>query len=466
MYASVLSILKAGGCWVPLDVGFPRERIRHLINSLRPRVVIVESAWQSAIVSLRQEGNASFNVLVVGGECSAERAWAVGETAIDGQPSDRPTIMDLTPDDLAYIVFTSGSTGAPKGVMVRHRNTTHFLSLCPEFFQIAEGARFAHCSDLTFDPSVFDLFHCWQAGGTLVPFNRRSHRINPGRFLKERRINVLFTVPSVLASIRKSGALGDPDLHSVQHLLLTGEAVPPQLVRDWYDAHPDSLVYNMYGTTECAIVSHWCRLPPDLPPTGPVPVGRPLPGMRVMLLDGNRIVREGEVGEAVVCGPQISSGYWANPSVTGLAFQSDPFEPELPIMVYRTGDLLRAMPDGLHYYVGRRDNQVKVRGHRVELGEIENVLLGHELVHDAAVVHRRREGFNDCLVAFVKADPRAEANQLMKYLAERLPVHMCPSHIALLSSDIPRNTNGKVDRLILMDLANHGHLDRSHARAC
>ena len=152
--------------------------------------------------------------------------------------------------------------------------------------------------------------------------------------------------------------------------------------------------------------------------------------------------------------------------MTQLAFQPDPFEPELPITVYRTGDLLRAMPDGLHYYIGRKDTQVKVRGHRVELGEIENVLLGHESVHEVAVVQRKRDGFNDSLVAFIKAEGQVTPDAVITYLSDRLPAYMIPSRVTLLSSEMPRNANGKIDRQALIHLADDGLLERGNDCAC
>ena len=455
LYTAVLASLKSGACWVPLNSAFPPERLRFLIEILRPKAIIVDAQSLATVRALEMDSAGDFATVVMG-EAGDAGSDVLGEAEIARQSDARPSRDDLNPDDLAYIIFTSGSTGTPKGVMVQHRNSAQFLSLCPTLFDIEPGLRFAHFSDLTFDPSVFDLFHCWATRGTLVPFNRRKYRINPGLFIKEQAVNVLFTVPSVIASLRDAGQLDDPALDCVEHLLLTGEALPPPLLRQWYDAHPESRIYNMYGTTETAIISHCHQVPRDFDGESPVPLGRPLPGTRILLLDGDRPVARGEVGESVVYGSQLSPGYWANAFQTDAAFVRNPLDPDLPQKLYRTGDLLREGEDGLHYYVGRADSQLKVRGHRVELGEIENALMQVEGVRDVAVVavSLSGAGYDNRLVAFVRGGGDAEeTDALAGHLAAQLPSYMVPSRIVPVLEDMPRSPNGKIDRQALRRLA-------------
>ena len=452
MYAAVLAALKSGGCWVPLSEAYPHDRLKYLLEVLAPKAVVVEVGTLAAAKEARDALGLDLPLVLLGeGGEGAE----FGEADIARQSDSRPDRTGVSPDDLAYIIFTSGSTGTPKGVMVLHRNTAQFLSLCPDHFAIEPGARFAHFSDLTFDPSVFDLFHCWARGGALVPFNRRQYRINPGLFLREQQVNVLFTVPSVIASLADSGQIGDPALACLRHLLLTGEALPPRLLRQWYDAYPESRIYNMYGTTETAIISHCYQIPADYDPETPVPLGRPLAGTRVMLMEGDRLVAPGEVGESVVYGSQLSPGYWANSFQTDAAFVANPLKPALPQKVYRTGDLLREAEDGLHYYVGRADSQLKVRGHRVELGEIENALMQLDGVRDAAVaaVSLSGGGYDNRLVAFVRGEFGGDTESLNRHLAARLPAYMVPSRIVPVLEDMPRSPNGKIDRKALQRLA-------------
>jgi amino acid adenylation domain-containing protein len=458
-YAALLGALKAGGCWVPLSVDFPVERLRFLLDSLRPVAVIADEENLGPLEAARAP-DSRWATLLLGG---ARATGVADETTIASLPDSRLPLGALCSEDMAYIVFTSGSTGNPKGVVVLHRNTDKFLSLCPSLFAIAPGSRFAHFSQLTFDPSVFDIFHCWATGGTLVPFNRRSYRINPGKFFAEQNVNVVFTVPSVIAAIRDAGQLEDPRLHCVGHLLLTGEAISPQLVRAWHDAHPDSRVYNMYGTTETAIISHHHLFSRRMGADDPVPVGRPLDDMTVILMDGETPVECGEIGESVVRGIQVSPGYWNDPVQTAERHVAHPLHQGLPGTVYRTGDLLREGPDGLHYYVGRKDDQVKIRGHRVELAEVEIGLRKHANIAECAVVAVAGEGYNAHLVAFCEASGGADPAGLRDFARSTLPHYMVPSTIEFVDR-LPRNPNGKIDRRKLRDAAARSMMENGIVR--
>ncbi len=452
-YAAVLGALKAGACWVPFSNAFPAARQQSLTETLRPIAIIADTTTRDAALTLAAEAEETPAVLVLGASDGADTG-VLTESDLAAQPDTRPDMGTLTSDDLAYIIFTSGSTGTPKGVMVRHRNTARFLDHCHGFFDIDPGARFAHFSELTFDPSVFDLFYAWAVGGTVVPANRRSYRVNPAQFLVKERINVLFCVPTVIAMIEEAERLGDPALANVQHLLLTGEPVPSALVKRWYDAYPDCTVYNMYGTTETAIVSHWYAIPRTIDGQRPIPLGWPLPDMRVQLLDGDRPVDSGAIGESVVAGPQVSPGYWDNPYLTERSFGPDPIDPQAPVTVYRTGDLLRRTPDGLYHYVGRQDTQLKVRGHRVDLGEIEHVLAHCDGVRDAVVVAVQGSTAADTrLIAFVREAGESDLDKLRQSAGETLPNYMVPSLFLPMLGDFPRNNNGKIDRIALGRLA-------------
>lgn len=440
LYAALLGTLKAGGCWVPLSPEFPAERLVQLLGSLTPVAVVVDKAGLAVMTELRRQTGLDFALLVLGD--------GTAEAELETCPAHRPGRDGLSAEDMAYIIFTSGSTGVPKGVVVLHRNTATFLALCPQLFPVAAGERFAHFSQLTFDPSVFDLFHCWATGGTLVPFNRRSYRIDPGKFLIDQRINVLFTVPSVIAAIRDAGRLEDPALDGVRHLLLTGEAIPSRLVHAWYAAHPGSRLHNMYGTTETAIISHHHLLDPAMGPDDPVPVGRPLPTVDVMLIDGDRPAAPGEAGESVVRGIQVSPGYWNDPDQTSARHVPHPLVPGLPGTVYRTGDLLRLGADGLHYYVGREDAQVKVRGHRVELAEVELALRRHPAITDCAVVAVAADGYNAHLAAYCEGTAETGGAEMRAFLRGILPPYMVPAAIQVMAA-LPRNANGKIDRQTL-----------------
>jgi amino acid adenylation domain-containing protein len=450
-YTAVLGVLKAAACWVPLPAGQPEERLRQLVRVVDPAVIIADVETMAVARAIRGVGGADVSILVLGGNESNAQAAICCESDLVIQSSVKPDIEGRNPDDLAYIIFTSGSTGQPKGVMVQHRNITQFLNVCHDFFGVAQGSRFAHHSDLTFDPSLFDLFYCWSRGGTLVPFNRPSYRINPALFVRDTQVNVWFSVPSAITSIVDGGGLSDPKLSSIKHLVLGGEPIPGHVIQAWYQAFPDTKIYNVYGTTETAIISHWYQIPHDHDPAKPVPVGRPLPGIRIRLMEEDSIVPPGESGECVVYSSQISPGYWANDEETRARYVRDPIDRRMPQRWYRTGDLLRLRPDGLYEYVGRIDNQVKIRGHRVELGEVELVLEGHESVAEAAVIPWKPENKpNEArLVAYVAGRQGANPEALRRYLEDRLPRYMVPMRFVIEHLPLPRNANGKIDRLAL-----------------
>lgn len=454
-YAAVLGVLKAGACWVPLGLNFPQSRLEHLVRSIEPKAILVEPDTLTAAERFRQGAKHLCPIIVLGGERGQSGRSISAEPEFSVQSAERFTAVGRSPDDLAYIIFTSGSTGQPKGVMVLHRNICQFLDLCQDYFSFEEGLRFAHHSDLTFDPSLFDLFYGWSRAGTLVPFDKPQYRINPALFVRERKVNVWFSVPSAVSNIVDSGQLNDPAMRGLRYLLLTGEAVPPRLVQAWYGAHPDATIYNVYGTTETAIISHWYKIPHDIDPNRSVPVGEPLPGFRIHILDGDKVVPPGEAGECVAYGPQISPGYWGDAAETAARMVHNPADPRLPQTLYRTGDLLRIRADGLYEYAGRIDSQVKVRGHRVELGEVEKTLERHRSVAEASVIALKDEKalYEAHLVGFTAVRDDTSEADLRQFLTEQLPRYMVPLRIVIQNLPLPRNPNGKVDRNYLADMA-------------
>lgn len=452
-YAALLGTLKAGACWVPIGFGQPRERLCKLVQKIDPKFIIADDMTLFEACKLRDTCDDVLPILILNSDQSNSSKHIGSDSDLGAYSSEKPVIQGRSEDDLAYIIFTSGSTGMPKGVMVLHRNIVQFLGLCHDFFNVDEGSRFAHHSDLTFDPSLFDLFYGWSRIGTVIPFDRPSYRINPTLFLKKFKINIWFSVPSAISGIVESGGLEEEAIQSIKHLLLTGEVIQGNLVRQWYDANPTIKIYNVYGTTETAIISHWYLIPRDFDPDKPVPVGSLLPGFRTYLMSGNDLVPPGGVGECLDYSAQISPGYWADEEETIARFVRNPLDPRMPQVWYRSGDLLRLRTDGLYEYLGRVDNQVKIRGHRIELGEVENTLEKHPLVAEAAVIKGgSKDRPNEArLIAYIAGREGATEKKLRLYLEEHLPRYMIPLNFIIGNLPLPRNNNGKIDRASLSE---------------
>ena len=451
-YIGILGTLKSGGCWVPLSNEFPNKRLLSLIESLKPIVILCDESTYKISKELIEKITFATNLIILDADGNFNKEESKNLRFLKLKNDN--FFKNRSPEDLAYIIFTSGTTGKPKGVMVKHRNTSQFLGLCNKFFNIKSHKRFAHFSDITFDPSVFDLFFCWASGGTLVPFNKRIYKINPSIFFRENNINILFTIPDILSSLKKSKFLYNSCLEQISHLLLTGQVIPPELVKEWFDLYPKTNIYNMYGTTETAIVSHWYKIPSDFNYKQSIPVGYPLPGTQVLLMNENKIASVGESGESVVSGSQISPGYWDDEIQTKKVFKKNTLSKNIPNILYHSGDLLRVDVNGLYYFVGRNDSQVKIRGKRIELGAIEKIILCYSEVSEASVLAVDYKGHQYTkIIAFVNLSDSKFKNDFESYLKENLQKYMFPSKFIYFMKKLPRLSNGKVNKKKLNQIA-------------
>ena len=447
-YVALLACQRVGACWIPLSENLPIQQVSNLISNLTPSHILTEANLLSTYKDVDNNTATRFIVCYVDDQLSVFDCCNRPLAEI----GSRETKYAVKPDSPAYIIFTSGSTGSPKGVQVSHKNITKFLHCSVEFFGFEPGKRFAHFSDFNFDPTLFDLFMCWLTGGTLIPFNRRNYRINPLAFLLERTPNVLFTVPSVVHSILSCFKHSNISSCSLTHVLLTGECFGVDLVANIFNSFRDVSVYNMYGTTETAIVSHWYKFSSDISTASMkvVPVGYPLPDITVILADPESpVVSEKTnlaVGECLVSGSQISSGYFNNPDEDSRRFGR--FVTERPVtQFYRSGDILELV-DGLYYFKGRVDNQVKLLGHRIELEGVEYHLNSHPSVNES-VCFLQNDSLQSTLCAVIStksSNTEISSSILMKFLQAFVPRQMIPTRFFITSKPLPRNHNNKIVR--------------------
>ncbi len=373
--------------------------------------------------------------------------------------------VEVAVDSIAYLLFTSGSTGEPKGVMVSHANVLHYLDYVVQRYGFTSNDRMSQTFDLTFDLSAHDMFVAWESGACLCCPTQKQ-LIKPGAFVNDARLTVWFSVPSTAVFMRRFGVLKPGMYPGLRLSLFCGEALPVEIVRHWALAAPNSVIENIYGPTELTIACtayRWDNTKsPDECEQGIVPIGLPFDGMRALIVDEQlREVEPGRDGQLLMTGPQLSLGYWQDGEKTRQAF--------VPVagnngIYYRTGDRVRrpAVNKPL-VYLGRLDNQIKVLGHRVELGEVEAAVRqvsGLEGV--VALGWPTTESGADGIEVFLETDS-FDTKALVSQLKGKLPVYMLPRNVLVLRR-FPLNTNGKYDRKALqLILENSFGSDRSRA---
>jgi amino acid adenylation domain-containing protein len=448
MVAGVLGILKAGAAYVPLDPDYPAERLTIMLEEAQLQVLVMQPRLRDRLPAHQA------NVIFLTGS----------EPASDGSPEEISPIQVGHPEDLAYVIFTSGSTGRPKGVMVRHRNVMALFEATRFWYQFHSGDVWTLYHSFAFDFSVWELWGALLHGGRLVVVPHTTSR-SPQAFyelLLRERVTVLNQTPSAFQQLMGVEELFDPpsaapspcEKLALRLIIFGGEALALPALRPWFDRHGDQCprLINMYGITETTVhVTYRPIHRADLDRPAGSMIGRPLPGWQVYLLDGNRRpVPEGDVGEIYVAGKGVAAGYLHRPELTAERFVPHPFCLDSEARLYRSGDLARRLPDGDLVYLGRSDDQIKVRGFRIELLEIETVLARHPNVREAAVLAREDVPGDRRLVAYVLArrQPAPTAGDLRSFLRAKLPDYMTPSGFVFLDQ-LPITDHGKVNRALL-----------------
>jgi amino acid adenylation domain-containing protein len=454
-YAGVLAALCSGATFVPLNPTFPSARTRQMLRRAELDAVIVDTGAAPQLAEVL-EGHGKAPVLLLP-DASIETPAHLRATAIRSEDIDRAAplveLPAVVPEDLAYLLFTSGTTGEPKGVGVTHGNALHFMDVMSRRYELTRDDRLSQTFDQTFDLSVFDMFMAWHAGAALcVP--SKIEMLAPARFITAQRLTLWFSVPSVAALMIKKSSLRPSSMPLLRWSLFCGEPLPRASADAWQAAAPNSIVENLFGPTELTIACTVHRWSPDSSRDelvhDLVPIGRPLDGLGAVLVDDAlQPVAAGEPGELCMCGPQTVPGYWQDATRTADRFVQLPISPYEQRRFYRTGDRVVALRDGAYAYIGRTDHQIKVLGFRVELAEIEAVLgRGQGVLQAVCVGWPIEDSRATGIVAFVggtSIDPPA----LLSDAQARLPVYMVPKEIIVVD-EFPLNANGKVDRNALV----------------
>jgi amino acid adenylation domain-containing protein len=457
-FAGILGSLLAGRAYVPLNPTFPSVRTRRMLQQADCRSLIVDDAAGTQLDTVLD--GIDDELLVIASEktdlTSLARRWPrhifVGEQDLEGPSAWKP--QPQLPDELAYLLFTSGSTGVPKAVMVTHRNVVHFVQTMTDRYGIRADDRFSQMFDTTFDLSVFDMFVAWDRGACVCCPSRKT-LLNPDKFVREKELTVWFSVPSVGMLMDRFGVLREGRYPSLRWSLFCGERLPVCLAARWSAAAPGSVLENLYGPTELTVACsayRWDGARSSAESSlGIVPIGCPLPGMeaRVVSEDDLSDVVPGSIGELLMTGPQLTPGYLKNPAATERAYvrlrESD-------AIFYRTGDRVRRPIDGgpLTFH-GRVDHQVKVRGHRVELGEVESTLLEAPGVESAVALGWPTTAAGAAGIAAFVTGSDVDVPAVRVNIQSKLQTYAIPHTIRVLP-DLPHNSNGKVDRQALLKL--------------
>jgi amino acid adenylation domain-containing protein len=424
MVVAMLATLKAGGAYVPLDPHYPPERLQFMLQDAAPLAVVTQHSLLGQLPACA--GN-----LV----CVDSQAKAIEEEG--SHNLNRTTSWG----NMAYVIYTSGSTGQPKGVSITHRGSCNLAAAQRHIFQLKPGARVLQFSSLSFDAATWEWIMALTAGGQLVLASRGD--IMPGKplaqFLQNQRIEIATLPPSVLRMVRHD------DFSDLTTLVVAGEACTPDLAK-WSSGRR---MFNAYGPTETTVCATISR---PLQPSGPVPIGRAIQNTQLYVLNEQmEPVPVGVIGELYIGGDGLARGYWRRPELTAEKFVPDRFSQSPGARLYRSGDRVRWLAEGELEFIGRADHQVKIRGHRIELGEVEALLRAHAGVDEAVLLVREDVTGDKRLVAYLtgKSGEREGLPQELKnYLRDKLPEYMVPSALVLLDK-LPLTPNGKLDRCAL-----------------
>ena len=437
---SLFGIMKAGAAYVPVDYTAPPERGRRILTDCQVRAVVVHDSCIEVCPADRPD----LIVVAVGG--THERATSFDDALAEGAGAGPVPTLVRSLDDLAYILYTSGSTGMPKGVMLTHRNATSFVDWCSSVFDPTPGDRFSSHAPFHFDLSVLDIYVPLKHGASLFLISEDLGK-DPKRlaqFIARNQLTVWYSTPSILTLLVQFGKLESQDCASLRLVLFAGEVFPVKHLRALQQRWPAPVYYNLYGPTETNVCT-FARIPKAIPEERevPYPIGPACSHCQPLVLDADeREVTPGDEGLLYIAGPSVFLGYWNRPAENASAFLE-----RNGTRWYNTGDVVRWASDEEGFvYVGRRDRMVKRRGYRIELGEIERALYLHPDVREAAVVASPDADAGVQIAAFLSCRDgvRPSIIQMKTFCSEHLPGYMSPDRF-LFHEQLPRTSTDKVD---------------------
>lgn len=437
---SFAAIAASRNFYSPIDVDMPINRAKKIVEILNPSIVITTIELKNKFEQLGYEGD-----------------FIIYE---DVYPSNddmnivKEVLSNIIDTDLLYVLFTSGSTGIPKGVAIRHKSVIDYIDWVTEEFEISEGDSFGNQAPFYFDNSILDIYSCMKTGATLYIIDKKlfSNPVLLLDYLKENAITTIFWVPSALITVAKLHALKNVDLNdTLKRVLFCGEVMPNKQLNYWRHHLPNVLYSNLYGPTEITDACTYYTIDREFKDDEPLPIGRPMRNTEILVLDKNNQLilpkQTDKVGELCVKGSCLAVGYFRNPEKTRNSFVQNPLNVNYEEKMYRTGDFVTYNQYGELMYIGRKDYQIKHMGHRIELGEIETAVSSLEGFSRCCCIYDDKKSR---IVLVLESRNIITKEEINSQLEKMIPEYMLPGKIFTVS-EMPLNENGKINRKLLKE---------------